>query len=44
MQRKRLPVINVSWQDAVDHAAWLSDRAGKRYRLPAEAEECVLDN
>jgi len=34
----RLPVINVSWKDAVAYAQWLSERTGKRYRLPTEAE------
>ncbi|MEO8747403.1 MAG: formylglycine-generating enzyme family protein, partial [Rhodanobacter sp.] len=33
-----LPVVNVSWNDAVAYAAWLSQRTGKRYRLPSEAE------
>jgi len=37
-QRKRLPVINVSWQDARDYAAWLSGKTGKDFRLPTEAE------
>jgi formylglycine-generating enzyme required for sulfatase activity len=32
------PVINVRWQDAVDYAAWLSQRTEKTYRLPTEAE------
>ena len=32
------PVINVSWNDARDYAKWLSDKTGKRYRLPTEAE------
>jgi formylglycine-generating enzyme required for sulfatase activity len=32
------PVINVSWNDAVEYAKWLSTRTGKRYRLPSEAE------
>jgi formylglycine-generating enzyme required for sulfatase activity len=32
------PVIRVSWNDAVAYAAWLSGQAGKRYRLPTEAE------
>jgi formylglycine-generating enzyme required for sulfatase activity len=32
------PVINVSWQDAVDYTQWLSDQTGNRYRLPTEAE------
>ncbi len=37
-QRKRLPVINVSWQDAKDYAAWLSEKTSKQFRLPTEAE------
>lgn len=32
------PVINVSWEDAVAYATWLSKRTGKPYRLPTEAE------
>jgi len=36
--RGRMPVINVSWYDAEDYVAWLSDRTGKPYRLPSEAE------
>jgi formylglycine-generating enzyme required for sulfatase activity len=36
--RGRQPVIRVSWNDAVDYAAWLSQQTGKRYRLPTEAE------
>ena len=31
-------MINVSWQDARDYAAWLSAKTGKEYRLPTEAE------
>jgi formylglycine-generating enzyme required for sulfatase activity len=34
----RLPVINVSWNDAKAYADWLSQRSGKKYRLPSEAE------
>lgn len=34
----RRPVINVSWNDAVDYATWLSRRTGKQYRLLSEAE------
>jgi formylglycine-generating enzyme required for sulfatase activity len=33
-----LPVTCVSWSDAVAHAAWLSARTGRTYRLPSEAE------
>jgi formylglycine-generating enzyme required for sulfatase activity len=36
--RGRRPVISVSWNEAVDYAAWLSQQTGKRYRLPTEAE------
>lgn len=33
-----LPVVNVSWNDAKSYTDWLSQRTGKRYRLPSEAE------
>ena len=36
--RGRRPVINVSWDDAVQYAAWLSQKTGKAYRLLTEAE------
>jgi formylglycine-generating enzyme required for sulfatase activity len=36
--RGRRPVINVSWDDAVAYAQWLSEQTGKRYRLPSEAQ------
>ncbi len=36
--RDKRPVINVSWDDAVDYAEWLSKETGKSYRLPTEAE------
>jgi formylglycine-generating enzyme required for sulfatase activity len=32
------PVVNVSWNDARAYAQWLSQRSGKNYRLPTEAE------
>lgn len=32
------PVINVSWYDANQYAAWLSEQTGNYYRLPTEAE------
>ena len=32
------PVINVNWRDARKYALWLSEKTGKRYRLPSEAE------
>ena len=37
-ERKRLPVINVSWEDARAYAAWLSEKTGGTFRLPTEAE------
>ncbi|MEP6938709.1 MAG: SUMF1/EgtB/PvdO family nonheme iron enzyme [Rudaea sp.] len=35
---ENLPVVHVSWNDAVAFANWLSARTGKHYRLPSEAE------
>jgi formylglycine-generating enzyme required for sulfatase activity len=32
------PVVNVSWNDAQAFCAWLSQKEGKQYRLPREAE------
>lgn len=32
------PVVDVSWTDAVAFSNWLSDTAGRRFRLPTEAE------
>lgn len=32
------PVINVTWQDAVAFTKWLSEKTGKTFRLPSEAE------
>ncbi len=32
------PVINVSWNDAQNYVAWLSEKTGARYRLPSESE------
>ena len=37
-ERGRRPVINVTWEEAVDYAKWLSRMTGKPYRLPTEAE------
>ncbi|HEV2681231.1 MAG TPA: SUMF1/EgtB/PvdO family nonheme iron enzyme, partial [Rhodanobacter sp.] len=34
----KLPVVNISWNDAKAYADWLSQRTGKIYRLPSEAE------
>lgn len=32
------PVHNVTWDDAVAYAEWLSTETGRRYRLPSESE------
>jgi formylglycine-generating enzyme required for sulfatase activity len=32
------PVVGVSWYDAGAYCRWLSDKTGRVYRLPAEAE------
>lgn len=32
------PAINVSWEDAQAYVRWLSEKTGKAYRLPSEAE------
>ncbi len=32
------PIINVSWNDAIAYCKWLSQKTGKNYRLPTEAE------
>lgn len=32
------PVLHVSWNDAVAYCQWLSEKTGKSYRLPTEAE------
>lgn len=36
--RGRMPVINVSWDDAQDYLGWLSRKSGYSYRLLTEAE------
>jgi formylglycine-generating enzyme required for sulfatase activity len=36
--RDNRPVINISWVDAKAYATWLSQRTGRTYRLPSEAE------
>jgi formylglycine-generating enzyme required for sulfatase activity len=36
--RGNRPVINVSWNDAMAYAKWLSEQTGKPYDLPSEAE------
>mgnify|MGYP003589858796 CR=1 FL=1 len=37
-QGDRSPVLNVTWNDAVAMARWLSKTEGRKYRLPTEAE------
>jgi formylglycine-generating enzyme len=34
----KMPVVAVSWHDAVSYCDWLSLATGKAYRLPSEAE------
>ena len=36
--RGKRPVMNVDWYDALAYAEWLSQKTGRRYRLPTEAE------
>ena len=36
--RGAMPVVDVSWDGAQNYVAWLSQRTGKPYRLPTEAE------
>jgi len=36
--RGRRPVINVSWEDAVEYLEWLSEKTKKVFRLPTEEE------
>ena len=35
---KDLPVVRVSWHEAMEYCDWLTQRTGRRYRLPSEAE------
>jgi formylglycine-generating enzyme required for sulfatase activity len=32
------PVVNIPWRDAIAYCKWLSEKSGKMYRLPTEAE------
>ncbi|MEM7334739.1 MAG: SUMF1/EgtB/PvdO family nonheme iron enzyme [Chloroflexota bacterium] len=36
--RQDLPVVGVSWHDALAYCHWLSEQTRKTYRLPTEAE------
>lgn len=36
--RGNRPVINVSWENAMTYAGWLSEQTGQQYRLPTEAQ------
>lgn len=36
--RGQMPVINVSWNDAMALIAWLQEETGRSFRLPTEAE------
>ena len=37
-QKNGHPAVCISWSDATAYTKWLSDKAGKSYRLPTEAE------
>jgi serine/threonine protein kinase len=39
---QNMPVVCVTWQDAVDYAQWLSEQTGHTYRLPTAAEWRLL--
>lgn len=36
--RGNRPVLDVSWDDTQDYLSWLSQKTGRKYRLPTEAE------
>ena len=36
--KDKQPVVKVSWEKAMKYCKWLSDKTGKQYRLPSEAE------
>lgn len=38
LDAEQQPVVNITWQEATTYAEWLSDRTGKKFRLPTEAE------
>lgn len=35
---EKMPIVNVSWHDAVEYTEWLSTQTGRQYRLPSERE------
>lgn len=37
-QQQRLPVVNVSYEDALAYTVWLAEKTGLKFRLPTEAE------
>jgi formylglycine-generating enzyme required for sulfatase activity len=37
-QTEKHPVVCVNWHDAIAYTQWLSQKTGKNYRLPTEAE------
>lgn len=37
-KQEKQPVVGVSWTDAMNYTRWLSNKTGKIYRLPTEAE------
>jgi formylglycine-generating enzyme required for sulfatase activity len=36
--RGNRPVVDVSWNDAMEYVTWLSNETGQRYTLPSESE------
>ena len=36
--RENHPMVGITWDDAVAYCRWLSDKTGRIYRLPSEAE------
>jgi formylglycine-generating enzyme required for sulfatase activity len=38
LNEPRQPVVGVSWQDAMDFCRWLSQRTGRKFTLPTEAQ------
>ncbi len=38
MKNPWFPAVRVSWQEAQDYCKWLSEKTGKTFRLPTEAE------